>query len=59
MARSLLASASALTLVGILGVGEVFAFGVPGGGKLPGLGGGGGGTNSITDTAKKELPRRF
>ena len=53
MTRPLLATASALALVGSLGLGEVFAFGVPGGGKLPGLGGGGGGTNSITDTAKK------
>ena len=47
MARSLLASTSALLLIGSLGIGEAFAFGVPkmpGGGKLPGLGGGGGGT---------------
>ena len=59
MTRSLLASASALALVGTLGLGEVFAFGVPGGGKLPGLGGGGGGTNSITDTAKKRAANKI
>ena len=59
MTRSLLASASALALVGTLGLGEVFAFGVPGGGKLPGLGGGGGGTNSITDTAKKRAVNKI
>ena len=62
MARSLLASASALTLVGALGVGEVFAFGVPkipGGGSLPGLGGGGGGTDSISATAKKRAVNKI
>ena len=59
MARSLLASASALVLVGALGVGEVFAFGIPGGGKLPGLGGGGGGTDAITDKAKKRAAKKI
>ena len=59
MPRSLLASASALALVGTLGVGDVFAFGIPGGGKLPGLGGGGGGTNSITDVAKKRAAKKI
>ncbi len=59
MSRSLLASASALACVGILGVGEVFAFGVPGGGKLPGLGGGGGGTDSISATAKKRAAKKI
>ncbi len=60
MARSLLASTSALLLIGSLGIGEVFAFGVPkmpGGGKLPGLGGGGGGTNAITDKAKTKAAK--
>ena len=42
MKSKLIASASALFFIGTLGIGEVFAFGVPGGGKLPGLGGGGG-----------------
>ena len=59
MARSLLSSASVLFLVGTLGVGEVFAFGVPGGGKLPGLGGGGGGTDSITDKAKTKAANKI
>ena len=59
MSRSLLASASALALVGTFGIGEVFAFGIPGGGKLPGLGGGGGGTNSITDVAKKRAAKKI
>ena len=36
MSRSLLASASALVLIGTLGIGEAFSF-EPGGGKLPGL----------------------
>jgi len=60
MTRSLLASTSALLLIGSLGIGEVFAFGVPkmpGGGKLPGLGGGGGGTNAITDKAKTKAAK--
>ena len=60
MARSLLASTSALFLIGSLGIGEGFAFGVPkmpGGGKLPGLGGGGGGTNAITDKAKTKAAK--
>ena len=59
MARSLLGSASIIVLVGILGVGEAFAFGVPGGGKLPGLGGGGGGTDSISATAKKRAAKKI
>ena len=59
MSRSLLASVSAFALVGTLGIGEAFAFGVPGGGKLPGLGGGGGGTNSITDVAKKRAAKKI
>ena len=62
MTRSLLASASALALVGALGIGEVFAFGVPkipGGGSLPGLGGGGGGTDSISATAKKRAVNKI
>ena len=59
MTRSLLASASALALVGTLGLGEVFAFGVPGGGKLPGLGGGGGGTDSISATAKTKAANKI
>ena len=50
MSRSLLASASALVLIGTLGIGEAFSFGVPGGGKLPGLGGGGGGTGGTGGT---------
>ena len=60
MTRSILASTSALLLIGSLGIGEVFAFGVPkmpGGGKLPGLGGGGGGTNAITDKAKTKAAK--
>ena len=59
MKRSLLASTSALILVGTLGIGEVFAFGIPGGGKLPGLGGGGGGTDSITDKAKTRAAKKI
>ena len=57
MRRSFLASA--LIVIGIFGVGEVFAFGVPGGGKLPGLGGGGGGTDSITAKAKKKAAKKI
>ena len=59
MKRSLLASTSALVLIGTLGIGEVFAFGIPGGGKLPGLGGGGGGTNAITDKAKAKAANKI
>ena len=50
MTRSLLASTSALILFSTLGIGEAFAFGP----KLPGLGGGGGGTNAITSKAKSK-----
>ena len=60
MARSLLASASYVLLIGTLGIGEAVAFGVPkipGGGQLPGLGGGGGGTNAITDKAKTKAAK--
>ena len=59
MKRSLLASASALVLLGTLGIGEVFGFGVPGGGKLPGLGGGGGGTDAITAKAKTKAVNKI
>ena len=59
MSRSLLASASALVLIGTLGIGEAFSFGIPGGGKLPGLGGGGGGTDSITDKAKTKAAKKI
>ena len=59
MRYSLLKSASALILIGTLGIGEVFAFGVPGGRKLPGLGGGGGGTDSITDKAKTKAANKI
>ena len=59
MSRSLLASTSALVLIGTLGIGEVFAFGIPGGKKLPGLGGGGGGTDSISATAKKKAVNKI
>ena len=59
MSRSLLASASALVLIGTFGIGEAFSFGVPGGGKLPGLGGGGGGTDSITDKAKTKAAKKI
>ena len=48
MTRSLLASTSALILFSTLGIGEALAFGP----KLPGLGGGGGGTDAITSKAK-------
>ena len=51
MKRSLLASTSVLVIAGALSVGQVFAFGIP---KVPGLGGGGGGTNAITDKAKSK-----
>ena len=59
MKRKLIASASALFLIGTLSIGEVFAFGIPGGGKLPGLGGGGGGTDSITDKAKTKAANKI
>ena len=62
MSRSILATTSAVLLIGTLGIGEVFAFGVPkmpGGGKLPGLGGGGGGTNSVTDKAKTNAANKI
>ena len=59
MKRSLFATSSALILIGSLGIGEVLAFGIPGGGKLPGLGGGGGGTDSITAKAKKRAAKKI
>ena len=59
MKRPLLASISALVVIGTFGIGEVFAFGIPGGGKLPGLGGGGGGTDSITAKAKKKAAKKI
>ena len=59
MTRKLFSSASTLILIGTLGFGEVFAFGIPGGGKLPGLGGGGGGTDSITAKAKKKAANKI
>ena len=59
MRHTWLGTASALFFIGILGVGEVFAFGIPGGKKLPGLGGGGGGTNSITDKAKTKAANKI
>ena len=59
MRRTLLASTSTLVLIGTLSIGEVFAFGIPGGKKLPGLGGGGGGTNAITDKAKTKAANKI
>ena len=59
MTRTFFSAASAFIIVGTLGFGEVFAFGVPGGGKLPGLGGGGGGTDSITAKAKKKAANKI
>ena len=59
MTRTFFSVASAFIIVGTLGFGEVFAFGVPGGGKLPGLGGGGGGTDSITAKAKKKAVNKI
>ena len=59
MSRSLLASTSALVLIGTFGIGEVFAFGIPGGKKLPGLGGGGGGTNAVTSKAKTKTVNKI
>ena len=56
MARSLLAATSALFIAGTLGIMEVYAFGVP---KVPGLGGGGGGTNAITDKAKSKAVNKI
>ena len=51
MLRSSLMAAS-IVLISSVGAGEAFAFGIPGGKRLPGLGGGGGGTDSITSQAK-------
>ncbi len=59
MRRSLFASTSALVIIGTIGIGEVFAFGVPGGGRLPGLGGGGGGTDAITAKAKTKAANKI
>ena len=59
MRRSLLASTSAFVIIGALGIGEVLAFGVPGGGRLPGLGGGGGGTDAITAKAKTKAANKI
>ena len=59
MNRSLFASTLTLFLVATLGIGEVLAFGIPGGKKLPGLGGGGGGTNAITAKAKKKAVNKI
>tara|TARA_B100001109_G_C18827095_1_gene457591 strand:+ start:11 stop:421 length:411 start_codon:yes stop_codon:yes gene_type:complete len=56
MARSLLASTSALILFSTLGIGEALAFGPR---KLPGLGGGGGGTDAITLKAKKKAVNKI
>ena len=56
MRRSLFAVSSALILAGTLGIDEVSAFGVP---KVPGLGGGGGGTDSITDKAKTKAANKI
>ena len=56
MSRSLFAATSTLFLVGTLGIGQVYAFGIP---KVPGLGGGGGGTDSITDVAKKRAVKKI
>ena len=59
MSRSLFSSISAIVLVSTIGIGEVFAFGVPGGGRLPGLGGGGGGTDAITAKAKTKAAKKI
>ena len=56
MSRSLFAATSTLFLAGTLGIGQVYAFGIP---KVPGLGGGGGGTDSITDVAKKRAAKKI
>ena len=56
MSRSLFAVSSALILASTLGIGEVYSFGVP---KVPGLGGGGGGTDSITDKAKTKAANKI
>ncbi len=56
MSRSLFAATSTLFLAGTLGIGQVYAFGIP---KVPGLGGGGGGTDSITDVAKKRAVNKI
>ena len=55
MARLLLASTSAIILCSTLGIGEALAFGP----KLPGLGGGGGGTNAITGKAKTKAVNKI
>lgn len=55
MARSLLASTSAIIILSTLGIGEALAFGP----KLPGLGGGGGGTNAITGKAKTKAVNKI
>ena len=54
MKRSLFTATSALFLASTLGVVNVYAFGVP---KVPGLGGGGGGTNAITTKAKTKAAK--
>jgi hypothetical protein len=59
MSRSLFSSIPAIVLVSTIGIGEVFAFGVPGGGRLPGLGGGGGGTDAITAKAKTKAAKKI
>ena len=59
MRRSLFASTFALVIIGTSGIGEVLAFGVPGGGRLPGLGGGGGGTDAITAKAKTKAANKI
>ena len=56
MKRSLFTATSALFLACTLGTAEVNAFGVP---KVPGLGGGGGGTDSITDVAKTKAANKI
>ena len=55
MSRSLLVSTSALILCSTLGIGEALAFGP----KLPGLGGGGGGTDAITSKAKTKTVNKI
>jgi hypothetical protein len=56
MRRSLFAATSTLFLAGTIGIGQVYAFGIP---KVPGLGGGGGGTDSISATAKKRAAKKI
>ena len=55
MSRSLLVSTSALILCSTLGIAEALAFGP----KLPGLGGGGGGTDAITSKAKTKTVNKI